>query len=68
MTPLEYLRDPAAPVRLRRAAYELCEGPDALRAEDEAEEAALREWAASDRADRADRAAEVGPSRPYGRT
>lgn len=51
MTALEYLRDPSAPLRLRRLAYELCEGPDALRAEDEAEEAALREQAGSDAAE-----------------
>lgn len=51
MDVLSYLRDPRAPVRLRRAAYELCEGEDALRAEDEADEAALREWAASDAAE-----------------
>jgi DNA-directed RNA polymerase specialized sigma24 family protein len=51
MTPLEYLRDPKAKTRLRRAAYELCEGEDALRAEDVAEEACLREWATSDAAE-----------------
>lgn len=51
MDVLSYLRDPKAPVRLRRAAYELCEGQDALRAEDEAEEACLREWARSDAAE-----------------
>jgi hypothetical protein len=51
MTALEYLRDPKAPVALRRLAYELAEGPDALRAHDEAEEAALREQAESDRAE-----------------
>ena len=49
MTALEYLRDPSAPVRLRRAAFELCEGEDALRALEEQEEADLREWAESDR-------------------
>lgn len=51
MTALEYLRDPKAPVALRRLAYELAEGPDALRAQDEAEEARLREWAESDAAE-----------------
>jgi hypothetical protein len=51
MTPLEYLRDPKAPVALRRLAYELAEGPDALRAQDEAEEAGLREQARSDAAE-----------------
>lgn len=51
MDVLSYLRDPSAPVRLRRLAYELCEGQDALRAEDEAEEACLREQAESDRAE-----------------
>ncbi len=51
MTPLEYLRDLKAPTRLRRAAYELCEGEDALRAEDEKDEADLREWATSDAAE-----------------
>lgn len=53
MTALEYLRDPSAPVRLRRAAFELCEGQDALRAEDEAEEADVREWAEDERRERA---------------
>ncbi len=56
MDVLSYLRDPKAKMRLRRAAYELCEGEDALRAEDEAEEACLREWAKSD-------AAEIGLKR-----
>lgn len=51
MDVLSYLSDPKAPVRLRRLAYELCEGEDALRAQDEADEAALREWAASDAAE-----------------
>ncbi len=51
MDVVEYLNDHRAPVRLRRAAYELCEGPDALRALDEAEEAGLREWARSDAAE-----------------
>lgn len=51
MTALEYLLDPRAPVRLRRAAYELCEGEDALRALDAAEEADLRAQAEDDRAE-----------------
>lgn len=51
MDVLSYLRDPRAKMRLRRAAYELCDGQDALRAEDEAEEACLREWAESDAAE-----------------
>ncbi len=51
MTPLQYLRDPSAPVRLRRAAFELCEGEDALRDEEEREDADLREQGESDRAE-----------------
>jgi hypothetical protein len=46
MDALQYLRDPRAPIRLRRAAFE---GEDALRALEEQEEADLREWAESDR-------------------
>ncbi len=49
MTSLEYLRDPYALLRLRRACYELCEGEDALRAVEAQEEADLREQAESDR-------------------
>jgi hypothetical protein len=51
MDALSYLRDPLAPVRLRRTAFALCEGEDALRAEDEREEADLRGQAEDDRAE-----------------